>query len=229
MAAATPFLRSRSEKAAAEGAWRWSFRRKIETGTGNGLSASNISKNWPVRDRPRPRDLRWLAELLHLLITFFTVGPKEAHGPCTGATAPNAAGEIHSDFEKVSSAPKPSPMTIVTLGERARHARQANSAPRVQVVQDGDVMHFCIVDPESVMHAHLTLPILGLMAFPALAWMQKDTDMSGCIGIPFSTRLSLGHWKRYDSYFEDLKSTTDSFGHYGEVTWEEVLDFASKI
>src|SRR5690606_9348397 len=40
-------------------------------------------------------------ELLHLL-TFFTVGPKEARAWTVhkGATAPEAAGEIHSDFQK---------------------------------------------------------------------------------------------------------------------------------
>jgi GTP-binding protein YchF len=40
-------------------------------------------------------------DLLHL-ITFFTAGPKEVRAWTThrGATAPNAAGEIHSDFEK---------------------------------------------------------------------------------------------------------------------------------
>ncbi len=40
-------------------------------------------------------------DLLHL-ITFFTAGPKEVHAWTThrGALAPQAAGEIHSDFEK---------------------------------------------------------------------------------------------------------------------------------
>jgi ribosome-binding ATPase YchF (GTP1/OBG family) len=40
-------------------------------------------------------------ELLHLL-TFYTAGPKEAHAWTVrrGATAPQAAGEIHTDFEQ---------------------------------------------------------------------------------------------------------------------------------
>lgn len=40
-------------------------------------------------------------DLLHL-ITFFTVGPKEVHAWTVrkGATAPEAAGVIHTDFEK---------------------------------------------------------------------------------------------------------------------------------
>src|ERR1044072_7248617 len=40
-------------------------------------------------------------KLLHLL-TFFTVGPKEARAWTVhaGASAPEAAGEIHTDFEK---------------------------------------------------------------------------------------------------------------------------------
>ena len=40
-------------------------------------------------------------KILHL-ITFFTIGPKEAHAWTLnqGDTAPNAAGVIHSDFER---------------------------------------------------------------------------------------------------------------------------------
>ncbi|MEZ5750076.1 MAG: DUF933 domain-containing protein [Caenibius sp.] len=51
-------------------------------------------------------------ELLGLQ-TFFTAGPKEARAWTfpKGARRPGK-GEIHSDFERVSSAPKPLPLTI---------------------------------------------------------------------------------------------------------------------
>jgi ribosome-binding ATPase len=57
---------------------------------GLGLSESGLSK--VVREG---------YDLLHL-ITFFTVGPKEVHAWTVrnGATAPEAAGSVHTDFEK---------------------------------------------------------------------------------------------------------------------------------
>jgi len=50
------------------------------------------------------------------LITYFTVGPKEARAWTInrGTKAPAAAGVIHTDFEKVLSAPRPSPMPIMS-------------------------------------------------------------------------------------------------------------------
>jgi len=88
-------------------------------------------------------------ELLHL-ITFFTVGPKEARAWTVyqGATAPNAAGEIHSDFEKgFIRAETIAFDDFVTLGgeAKAREAGKLRAEGKGYVVQDGDVMHFCIV------------------------------------------------------------------------------------
>ncbi|MBU6269642.1 MAG: redox-regulated ATPase YchF [Sphingomonadales bacterium] len=85
-------------------------------------------------------------ELLHL-ITFFTVGPKEARAWTVhkGATAPNAAGEIHSDFEKgFIRAETVAYDDFVALGgeSKAREAGKLRAEGKAYVVQDGDVMHF---------------------------------------------------------------------------------------
>ena len=85
-------------------------------------------------------------ELLHLL-TFFTVGPKEARAwtVASGATAPEAAGVIHSDFQKgFIRAETVAYDDFVTLGgeARAREAGKLRAEGKAYVVQDGDVMHF---------------------------------------------------------------------------------------
>ncbi|WP_257549575.1 redox-regulated ATPase YchF [Sphingopyxis sp. DBS4] len=85
-------------------------------------------------------------ELLHLL-TFFTVGPKEARAWTVheGASAPEAAGEIHSDFQKgFIRAETIAFDDYVTLGgeARAREAGKLRAEGKGYVVQDGDVMHF---------------------------------------------------------------------------------------
>jgi GTP-binding protein YchF len=85
-------------------------------------------------------------DLLHL-ITFFTVGPKEARAWTVhkGAKAPEAAGEIHSDFEKgFIRAETVAYDDFVTLGgeARAREAGKLRAEGKAYVVQDGDVMHF---------------------------------------------------------------------------------------
>ena len=81
------------------------------------------------------------------LLTFFTVGPKETRAWTThvGATAPQAAGEIHSDFEKGFIRAETIAFTdFVTLGgeARAREAGKLRAEGKTYVVQDGDVMHF---------------------------------------------------------------------------------------
>ena len=85
-------------------------------------------------------------ELLHL-ITFFTVGPQEARAWTvhTGATAPEAAGEIHSDFQKgFIRAETIAYDDYVTLGgeAKAREAGKLRAEGKAYVVSDGDVMHF---------------------------------------------------------------------------------------
>jgi len=85
-------------------------------------------------------------DLLHL-ITFFTVGPKEARAWTVhkGATAPEAAGEIHSDFQKgFIRAETIAYDDYVALGgeAKAREAGKLRAEGKAYVVQDGDVMHF---------------------------------------------------------------------------------------
>jgi ribosome-binding ATPase len=85
-------------------------------------------------------------DLLHL-ITFFTVGPKEARAWTVhvGAHAPEAAGEIHSDFQKgFIRAETVAFDDYVELGgeSKAREAGKLRAEGKAYVVQDGDVMHF---------------------------------------------------------------------------------------
>jgi GTP-binding protein YchF len=81
------------------------------------------------------------------LITFFTVGEDECRAWTVrrGARAPQAAGTIHSDFEKgFIKAEVVSYDDLVTLGSEA--AARTNGKLRMEgkeyVVEDGDVMHF---------------------------------------------------------------------------------------
>ena len=85
-------------------------------------------------------------ELLHL-ITFFTVGPKEARAWTVekGAKAPQAAGVIHSDFERgFIRAETIAFADYVALGGEAgaRDAGKLRQEGKEYVVQDGDVLHF---------------------------------------------------------------------------------------
>ncbi|MBX9664377.1 redox-regulated ATPase YchF [Novosphingobium sp.] len=85
-------------------------------------------------------------ELLHLL-TFFTVGPKEARAWTihAGAKAPEAAGEIHSDMQRgFIRAETIAYDDFVTLGGEAaaRDAGKLRQEGKEYVVRDGDVMHF---------------------------------------------------------------------------------------
>ena len=85
-------------------------------------------------------------DLLHLL-TFFTVGPKEARAWTVhaGAKAPEAAGEIHSDMQRgFIRAETIAYDDFVTLGGEAaaRDAGKLRQEGKEYVVRDGDVMHF---------------------------------------------------------------------------------------
>ncbi|MGH6659193.1 MAG: DUF933 domain-containing protein, partial [Sphingomicrobium sp.] len=85
-------------------------------------------------------------DLLHL-ITFFTVGPKEARAWTfhAGAKAPQAAGEIHTDFEKgFIRAETIAYEDYVALGGEpgAREAGKLRQEGKEYLVQDGDVMLF---------------------------------------------------------------------------------------
>jgi GTP-binding protein YchF len=85
-------------------------------------------------------------ELLQL-ITFFTVGPKETRAWTVhkGAKAPQAAGVIHTDFERgFIRAQTIAYDDFVTLGGEvaAKEAGKARDEGKEYVVQDGDVMLF---------------------------------------------------------------------------------------
>ena len=85
-------------------------------------------------------------DLLHLL-TFFTVGPKEARAWTvhTGARAPQAAGEIHSDMQRgfIRAETIAYADYIACKGEAgAREAGRLRQEGKDYVVQDGDVLHF---------------------------------------------------------------------------------------
>lgn len=85
-------------------------------------------------------------DLLHL-ITFFTVGPKEARAWTVekGSRAPQAAGAIHSDFERgFIRAETIAYDDYVALGGEAgaRDAGKLRQEGKEYVVKDGDVLHF---------------------------------------------------------------------------------------
>src|SRR5258708_26269060 len=81
------------------------------------------------------------------LITFFTVGPKEARAWTVerGTKAPQAAGRIHTDFEKGFIRAE-----TITFADFVAHGGEqgAKDAGRMRlegadyIVQDGDIMHF---------------------------------------------------------------------------------------
>ena len=81
------------------------------------------------------------------LITFFTAGPKEARAWTVrrGATAPEAAGVIHTDFERgFIRAETISYDDFAACGgeQGAKDAGKMRAEGKEYVVQDGDVMHF---------------------------------------------------------------------------------------
>ncbi len=85
-------------------------------------------------------------ELLDL-VTFFTVGPKEARAwtVVRGAKAPEAAGVIHSDFERgfIRAETIAYDDFIACGGEQgAKDAGKMRAEGRDYTVQDGDIFHF---------------------------------------------------------------------------------------
>ena len=81
------------------------------------------------------------------LQTYFTAGPKEVRAWTTkiGATAPQAAGEIHTDFEKGFIRAEVIAYDDYVAGNGEQGAKEAGR-PRLEgkeyIVQEGDVMHF---------------------------------------------------------------------------------------
>jgi len=92
------------------------------------------------------RMIRTGYDLLHLQ-TYFTAGPKEARAWTIpiGATAPKAAGVIHTDFEKgfIRAETISYDDYIANNGEAgAKEAGKVRLEGKDYIVQDGDVMHF---------------------------------------------------------------------------------------
>ncbi len=92
---------------------------------------------------------RLIAAGYHLLglITYFTVGPKEARAWTIerGTVAPGAAGVIYTDFEKgFIRAETIAYNDFVTLGGEAgaKEAGKMRLEGKEYTVQDGDIMHF---------------------------------------------------------------------------------------
>jgi GTP-binding protein YchF len=81
------------------------------------------------------------------LLTFFTVGKREVRAWTikTGSTAPQAAGRIHTDFERgFIRAEVTSYEEFVSLGGEhgAKEAGKLRLEGKAYVVREGDVMHF---------------------------------------------------------------------------------------
>ncbi|MBT8060596.1 MAG: redox-regulated ATPase YchF [Gammaproteobacteria bacterium] len=81
------------------------------------------------------------------LLTFFTAGPREARAWTVrvGATAPQAAGRIHTDFQRgFIRAEVASYDEFVALGgeQGAKEAGKLRLEGKSYVVQEGDVIHF---------------------------------------------------------------------------------------
>ncbi len=81
------------------------------------------------------------------LLTFFTVGPKEARAwtVYSGATAPNAAGVIHTDFERgfIKAETMAYDDFIQFNGEAgARDHGKLRQEGKTYIVKDGDIFHF---------------------------------------------------------------------------------------
>ena len=108
---------------------------RMEYLEGLGLSETGLS-----------RVIRAGYDLLHL-ITFFTVGPKEARAWTVpvGAKAPEAAGTIHSDMQRgfIRAETIAYDDFLACKGEAgARDAGKLRAEGKEYQVRDGDVMHF---------------------------------------------------------------------------------------
>lgn len=81
------------------------------------------------------------------LQTFYTVGPKEAHAwtITRGCTAPQAAGKIHTDFEKgFIRAEIITPTDFIELGGElaVKEAGRMRTVGKEYIMTDGDICHF---------------------------------------------------------------------------------------
>ena len=107
---------------------------------------ADFLKDLGLHETGLARIIRAGYDLLHL-ITFFTAGPKEARAWTVekGAKAPQAAGAIHTDFERgFIRAETIAYEDFVACGGEAgaKEAGRMRAEGKEYVVQDGDVMLF---------------------------------------------------------------------------------------
>lgn len=136
------------ERATAEGASAVIISAAIEAeiATMDPADRGDFLKDLGLNETGLSRIIRAGYELLHL-ITFFTAGPKEARAWTvdSGSKAPQAAGVIHSDFERgFIRAETIAFEDFITCGGEtgARDAGKLRSEGKEYLVRDGDVMLF---------------------------------------------------------------------------------------
>ena len=147
-AAGNALSRKIEERAKAEGHGVVVISAKIEAEVA-GLAAAERAEYLASLGLEEPGLNRLIREGYRLLdlITFFTVGPKEAHAWTVrrGAKAPEAAGVIHTDFEKgfIRAETIAYDDYVRLKGEAgAREAGRMRLEGKEYAVADGDVMHF---------------------------------------------------------------------------------------
>ena len=147
-AAGNALSKAVEEKAKAEGAGCVVISAKIEAEFA-GLPPEDrdmFLKELGLEEPGLNRLIREGYKLLHL-VTYFTVGPKEARAwtITRGTKAPQAAGVIHTDFEKgfIRAETIVYDDYIALNGETgAKDAGRMRLEGKEYVVKDGDVMHF---------------------------------------------------------------------------------------
>ena len=147
-AAGNAYSKKVEEKAKAEGAVTVVISAKIESEIAMlpiGDRAEFL-KEVGLKEPGLDRLIRAGYELLHL-VTYFTAGPKETRAwtITKGTRAPQAAGVIHSDFEKgfIRAETIAYPDYVALKGEAgAREAGKLRLEGKDYVVADGDVLHF---------------------------------------------------------------------------------------
>ncbi len=137
-----------AERAAGDGAKSVVISAKIESEIAL-LDASERADFLETLGLEEPGLNRMIREAYSLLglQTYFTAGPKETRAWTipVGATAPQSAGVIHSDFEKgfIRAETIAYPDYVALKGEAgAREAGKMRLEGKEYLVRDGDVMHF---------------------------------------------------------------------------------------
>ena len=142
------FSKKVEEKAVAEGAVSVVISAKIESEIAMlpAEDRAEFLKEVGLEEPGLDRLIRAGYELLHL-VTYFTVGPKETRAwtITRGTRAPQAAGVIHTDFEKgfIRAETIAYPDYVALKGEAgARDAGKLRLEGKDYTVADGDVLHF---------------------------------------------------------------------------------------